>query len=156
LVVSIDRAKVSTTIAIRSASLGVRVPRASAEVTAFAAAETSLALAGNASLTARSRQTGRMRSMQPKRDRVAAKRQLDGLAGQYLGLALKQHRGGERRPVARTTSTAGRVTRPTLFEGLSPHPLRRVKRLIIHRHLPEPPGVALRTPEAVDHVVRFW
>jgi len=125
LVVSIARAKVSTTIAIRSASPGVRAPRASAEVTAFATVETSLA----PSIARQGEPDGALTAdrqdafdTEPQRDRVAGKRQLDGLAGQSLGLALEQHRGGERRPVARTTSTAGGVTRPALFEGLSPHP----------------------------------
>jgi tellurite resistance protein TehA-like permease len=48
----------------------------------------------------------------------------------------------------------GRRGYPTgpFSKGLSPHPPRRVKQFIIHRH---PPGVALRAPRAVDSLMLF-
>src|SRR6516165_1925630 len=126
-VASIARTKVSTTAAIVAASPGVMVPAASAEVTAFIAGAISAALSigGDSNLTVRSRQGGRMRSMQSRvaptgqspwaeGPRVAGERQLDGPPGHGLEPAFEQSRGGERLLVTGPGPPAGGVARPAL------------------------------------------
>ena len=110
MVVAIARAKVSTTLAILSASPGVMMPRASAAVTAFIAAEISseLSIGGSVNLTGRSRWQNAF-DAEPQRRRVAGERELDGLTGQRLGLAVEQYRGGKRLFVTGAVSAARRV-----------------------------------------------
>jgi hypothetical protein len=61
---------------------------------------------------------------QPQRRRVACQRELDGLAGQGLGLALEQCRG-DGRFVARAGPAPGGMARAPLFERPPTRPPRR-------------------------------
>src|SRR3984893_7309080 len=107
--VSIARTKVSTAAAIVAASPGVIMPPASAEGTAFIVSAISAALSI----------VGRMRSIQ---SRIAAERQLDSLAGQGLGLAREQCRGGDGRLVAAADPAPEGIARPALLKGSPAHP----------------------------------
>src|ERR1700730_13509146 len=77
------------------------------------------------------------------RGRVADERQLDSLAGQRLGLAREQCRGGDGRLVVAVDLAAGGVAGLALFERPPAHPPRRFwckpisrRKPISHRHLP--------------------
>jgi hypothetical protein len=59
------------------------------------------------------------------RARVADERQLDSLAGQRLGLAREQCRGGDGRLVVAVDLAAGGVAGLALFERPPAHPPRR-------------------------------
>jgi hypothetical protein len=96
-------------------------------VTAFIAAEISseLSIGGSVNLTGRSRRPQNAFDAEPQRRRVAGERELDGLTGQRLGLAVEQYRGGKRLLVTGAVSAARRVARPAFYELPAAHRLRR-------------------------------
>src|SRR5882724_11343584 len=94
---------------------------------------------------------------EPHRGRVADQREVDGLAGQRLGFAREQRRGGERRLVAGPGPAADGVARPALVEWPSAHPPRRFWwKPIRHRHVLCPTGGPFRqSPSAGSMQCQF-